>query len=92
MAGEPQPAGPGNHRSFGTLILVGALGLVEVLIVYVLLVVETPVAPLVRRAAETVLGRFLLALFGFLLISVGMAALLTCLEWRQRRGGPPGAV
>ena len=48
--------------------------------------------PLVRRAAETVLGRFLLALFGFLLISVGMAVLLTYRERRQRRDGPPRAA
>jgi len=81
---QPPPA-PTGARDYRGLILLLVLGSLEVLIIYLLLVVETPLAPIVRRAVEHWYGRFMVALSVVVLLSFGMAALLGWMEKRAKR-------
>ena len=84
-----RPAGDGGPT---TLICILAFGAAEVLILYLLLVLETPFSALARRAASTWPGRAMLALIGWVLISAFMIVLLTFLEKRRARSeGTRGA-
>lgn len=75
----PEPGGPNS----GTIIL--ALGAVEVAIIYLLLVVDSPVANWARRMSESWPGRLALAAVGITVICAGMFVLLTILERRRAR-------
>lgn len=81
---EPPPAA-GQDRGPPALVYILALGGLEVLIIYLLLVVESPVSAFARRAAETWPGRAALAVIGWLVITVFMVVLLTFLEKRRGR-------
>lgn len=85
IASEPSAPLSEPPRDWSTPVVIFVLGLAEVLIVYLLLVLDTPVAPFVRRAAETAVGRVVIALIGFVVISFGMIIFLTLLE-RRRKG------
>ncbi len=87
---EPPPS-PRGARDYRGLILLLVLGSLEVLFIYLLLVVETPLAPIVRRAVEHWFGRILVALGVFVLLSFGMAAFLGWLEQLTKRGDDRGS-
>jgi len=92
IATDEPPPSPSGARDYRGLVLLLVLGSLEVLIIYLLLVLETPLAPIVRRAVEHWFGRILVALSVFVLLSFGMAALLGWMEKRAGRSddrGPP---
>lgn len=68
-------------------------GSVEILVVYLLLALDSPLAAWANRAAESWPGRFALAALGWLLISVVMIVVLSVTEARAKRqhGAPPPA-
>jgi hypothetical protein len=91
MAPDEPPPSPRGERDYRGLVVLLVLGSLEVLIIYLLLVVETPLAPIVRRAVEHWFGRILVALSVFVLLSFGMAALLAWMEKRGRRSDDRGS-
>jgi hypothetical protein len=68
------------------------LGVFEVAIIYVLLVLETPISNWARREAETWPGRLLLAVIGLAVICMTMIVVLTLAERRRVRGGDDGVT
>lgn len=64
---------------------IGILGSVEVAIIYVLLAVDTPLAPFVRPLVEKPIGVLVLALFGLSLVTVGMWGFTSWAEWYHKK-------
>jgi hypothetical protein len=67
------------------LLLVGLPIAVEILTMYVLIGLETPLTPLVRRLQQNGFGIFALACFGLVVVCVVMFAVLSMAERRHRR-------
>jgi hypothetical protein len=56
-----------------------------VAIVYLLIAIETPLAPIARRMLQNPLGVFLLAMFGVCIITFGMWGFTSWAEWMHRK-------
>jgi hypothetical protein len=88
QSGSSTETGP-NH---GPLLILGLPFAIEVLTLYVLIAVETPLTPLVTRLQENAFGLFTLACIGLLVVCAVMSIVLTIAERRHRireaqRGG-----
>lgn len=78
-------------RDYTALIVLGTLVCVEVALLYVLIAVETPLSPLVRRALDNPAGIFAVVMVVVTLLCFGMAGFLSWAEWlhkRRARDGP----
>ncbi|MBI3552179.1 MAG: hypothetical protein HY077_06650 [Elusimicrobia bacterium] len=73
-----------KRRDPTVLIILGALGTLEVLGIYLLIGLETPLTPYARRLTSNVFGLFALAMIVFTTLAFGMAFLLSILEGRRR--------
>ena len=82
-----EPAGTdGPPRRDGTaLVMIAVLSGLEVAILYVLIAVDTPLAPLVRRALENPFGVFAVVMSVLTVLILGMAGFLTWAERHARR-------
>jgi len=86
VAGPPDP----RFKITGLVILLLACTL-EVAILYLLIAVETPLQPLVRRVIQNPFGLFTVVMIAFVILAVIMTGLLTLLERRAaRRAAPAG--
>jgi hypothetical protein len=92
MAPEPPPHAP-PRRDYSALVILAALVTLEIAFLYVLIVVETPLTPVIRRALQNPAGVFTLVMVVVTLLSIGMAGFLWWGERRhKRRSGPGGAA
>ena len=73
------PTGP------GPLIVLGLPLAVQVVAMYVLVAVETPLTPIVNKVMERPAGVFVLSAIGLLVVSVVMIAVLSVIERRQKK-------
>jgi hypothetical protein len=73
------------RRDYTALILIVALGVAEVAILYVLIAVETPLTPLVRRLLANPAGMFTLVISVVWVLSIGVTLILSWAERRHRR-------
>lgn len=90
----PDPSAPdeaAHGLNVGQLVLLFGAG--EVLVIFLLLVVESPLGPWANRAAETWGGRLELAAVAWLIISVVMIVVLAARSRARartrRRGSEP---
>jgi predicted cation transporter len=72
------------------LIILGALAGLEVAILYVLIAVDTPLAPAVRRLVETPAGLFVVVMGVVGVLIVGMWGFTSWAEWYHRAHGGTG--
>ena len=79
------PAGPPDprYRMTGLAILLLASGM-EVSLLYLLIAVETPLTPVVRRLMQNPFGVFVLVMSALVVVSLLMTGLLAIRERRQR--------
>jgi hypothetical protein len=68
----------------GPLLILGLPFAIEVLTLYVLIAIETPLTPLVNRLLQNALGIFTLACIGLLVVCAAMPIVLTIAERRHR--------
>ena len=82
---DTNPAGPPDprYRMTGLLILLLACGM-EVGLLYLLIAVETPLTPVVRRLMGNPFGVFVLVMSALVVVSLLMTGLLAIRERRQR--------
>jgi mannose/fructose/N-acetylgalactosamine-specific phosphotransferase system component IIC len=69
-----------NRRDYRGLVVLVILSVLEVAGIYLLLVVDSPVSSVTRRMAETLGGRLILAGAVLVVLSFGMAGVLTWAE------------
>jgi ABC-type sulfate transport system permease component len=81
--GDPSH-GSAEHRDYSALVILAILGLLEIVILYVLIAVDTPVTPMVRRLLENPAGVFTLVMCVVTLLCFGMAGFLS---WAERHHG-----
>jgi hypothetical protein len=89
MVPEPAPHAP-PRRDYSALVILGALVTLEVAFLYVLIVVETPLTPVIRRALDNPAGVFTLVMVVVTLLSIGMAGFLWWVEWLHKRRSGQG--
>jgi len=93
MSQEPQTPSGAPRRDYSGLIILGALSVLEVTILYVLIAVETPLTPLIRRALSNPIGIFTLVMVVVTLLIYGMVGFLSWARWlHRRRSRPEGAA
>jgi hypothetical protein len=73
------PTGP------GPLIILGLPLALQVVAMYVLVGVETPLTPVVRKVMERPAGVFVLSAMGLVIVCVVMMTVLTWIERRHRK-------
>lgn len=90
MTRSPAPPPPRGPADTILPYLVLASGL-EIVILYVLIAVETPLTPLVRRAMRNPAGLFAVVMAALTLVCIIMAGLLSWAErlHRRRASHPP---
>jgi hypothetical protein len=84
------PDGPSRARDWSGLVILAVLSALEVGILWVLIAVETPAAPVVRRAIEHPIGLVTVVLFVLAVLIVAMWGFTSWAEWYhgQRGDGP----
>jgi hypothetical protein len=83
---SPSESASGSGPNHGPLLILGLPFAVEILTLYVLIAVETPLTPFVARLQQSAFGLFALACMGLIVVCVVMIVVLTILERRHRRG------
>jgi hypothetical protein len=82
---------PRTKRDYRGLIILGALGALEVVMLYALIALETPLTPIVQRLLGNAAGVFVLVMWVVSLLVVGMWAFTTWAErTHQKRSGHDG--
>ena len=76
----PQRDEPLRPRDYTALKLIAALGLAEVGLLYLLIAVETPLSPVVRRLTRNPAGVFSLVMSVVTLLFFGVAVILSIRE------------
>jgi hypothetical protein len=84
-ADDPADISSGQPRDYTALRILGVLCLLEIGLLYVLIAVDTPLTPLVRRLLRNPGGVFALVMFVVTLLCIGMALVLTV---REKMRGP----
>lgn len=79
---DPAPTGGPPRRDRTVPVMIAVLSGLEVAILYVLIAVDTPLAPVVRRALENPFGVFAVVMSVLTVLMFGMAGFLT---WSERR-------
>ena len=79
---EPHASVVPRRRDSSALIMLAAMVVLEVVILYLLIAIETPVSPIVRALLKNPAGVFTLVMLVVSLLSFGMAAFLW---WGQRQ-------
>jgi hypothetical protein len=80
MASRDASDGSAERRDYTALVILAILSLLEITILYVLIAVDTPVTPIVRRLLENGAGVFTLVMFVVTLLCAGMAGFLSWVE------------
>lgn len=88
-AENPEDSSPPHDYTALTYIVV--LGLVEVGLLYLLIAVETPLSPIVRRLMRNPFGVFTVVMVVVMILVYGMIAFLTLAERAAKRKGRLGA-
>ena len=86
MESSQRPAEENGQR-FGALVFLGLPCALQVVAMYVLVAVETPLSPFVARLLERPIGIFVLAMIGFTFVCIVMWGVLTWAERRYKRTG-----
>ena len=81
------PDGPAPVRDWSGLVILAVLSALEVAILWVLIAVETPAAPVARRAIEHPIGLVTVVLFALSVLIVAMWAFTSWAEWYHRKRG-----
>jgi hypothetical protein len=81
VSNDPGKPGSSPGRWDGLIILV-VLSVLEVVILYVLIAVDTPLAPVVRKLIRNPGGLFAVVMAAVTLLCIGMALFL---GWAERR-------
>lgn len=87
--GRPDDAGA--RRDYRGLIILGVLAALEVAILFVLIAVETPLAPAVRRLVEHPAGLVVIVMIVVSVLVVGMWRFTAWAEWYHRKHALTGA-
>lgn len=82
------PDGAPVRRDPSGLVILLVLCALEVAILYLLIAVETPLAPLVRKAIQNPGGLVAVVMSAVTVLCIGMAVFLSLLT-RRRRGDTP---
>ncbi len=79
------PAPAANPPSPGPFIILGLPIAVQVLAMFVLVGIDTPIRPWVLRTMERPVGAILLSTMGLGVVCVVMIVVLNWFEWRKKR-------
>jgi hypothetical protein len=85
MGPEPDPSDVPPERSYGALIILGILAGFEIVILYLLIAIETPLSPIVQRLMKNPAGVFTLVMIVVTLLSFATAGFFGFVE-RVRKG------
>ena len=85
MGTEDPGARPERQADYTAIRMIAGLGVAEIAILYVLIAVESPVSPIVRRLLQTPSGIVVLVAGVIGILLLGMIALLLL----RRRSTPP---
>jgi hypothetical protein len=86
VSADERADGAPDRRDYTALRILAVLCLLEIGILYVLIAVETPVTPIVRRLLRNPAGVFALVMFVVTLLCFGMALVLSVRERRASAG------
>lgn len=84
LTSEESP-GPTPSRDYRALVILAILAGLEVAILYVVIVLDTPLRPLAHRLLENPAGVFTLVMSVVTVLIVGMIGFLAWMEWAHKR-------
>ena len=85
ISSPPAAPAPANASSPGPLIVLGLPIAVQVLAMFLLVGIDTPLRPWVLRTMERPAGVLVLSGSGLAVVVVVMFVVLSWIEWRQKR-------
>jgi hypothetical protein len=77
---------------YGPLLMLGLPFAIEILTLYLLIAVETPLTPVVNRLQENAFGLFTLACMALMVVCAVMFIVLSIAERRRRRRHVQGST